>query len=253
MLFKKKKAHDSYENDSLRIIDENTPFAVKEAFGSFCTNILYLPISDKCKKIAVTSAMPGEGKTYISINLAITLAQNLVGKKVLLVDMDIRCPSVSKLFRKIDENLCAKTGLSEYLVGLEEEPNIVESHIPGLSVLFAGGASSNPAGLINSDKMTEFIKSLEDVYDYVIIDTPPINVVSDASLLVGRVNGYVLATRAEYSTTTALANAKASLSGVGAHVLGVVLTGYNPKAASNYGRYHKSYYNYNYNYKDEDR
>ena len=98
MLFKKKKVHDSYEVDMLKIIDETTPFAIKEAFGSFCTNVLYLPIANKCKKIAITSSMPGEGKTYISINLAITLAQNLVGKNVLLVDMDVRSPSVSKLF-----------------------------------------------------------------------------------------------------------------------------------------------------------
>jgi len=229
MLFKKKKVHDSYENDILKIIDENTPFAIKEAFGTFCTNILYLPISDKCKKIAVTSSVPGEGKTYISINLAITLAQTLVGKKILLVDMDVRSPSISKLFTKYDKNLYGKTGLSEYLVGLDENPNIVESDIPGLSVLFAGGSSSNPAGLINSDKMTEFLNSLNELYDYVIIDTPPVNVVSDATLLVGRINGYVLATRADFSTTNALDNAEATLTSVGAHILGVVLTGYNPK------------------------
>lgn len=250
MLFKKKKAHDSYENDSLRIIDENTPFAVKEAFGTFCTNILYLPIADKCKKIAVTSSVPGEGKSYISINLAIVLSQNLVGKKILLVDMDIRSPSVSKLFKKYDRKISSNTGLSEYLVGLDKEPNIIPSDIPGLSVLFSGGTSSNPAGLINSDKMTEFLKSLEDTYDYVIIDTPPINVVSDATLLVGRINGYILATRADFSTTNSLANAEATLSNVGAPILGVVLTGYDPKSSNKYGYYDKNYGNY---YGEKDR
>ena len=249
MLFKKKKVHDSYEIDMLKIIDETTPFAVKEAFGSFCTNILYLPISDRCKKIAVTSSLPGEGKTYISINLAITLAQNLVGRNILLIDMDVRSPSVSKLFTKYCDKT-SSTGLSEYLVGLDEKPNIIKSDIPGLSVLFAGGSSSNPAGLINSDKMTEFIKSCEDVYDYIIIDTPPVNVVSDATLLVGRINGYVLASRADFSTTNAIANAESTLNSVGAQILGVVLTGYNPKSSSRYGYYRKNYYSHYYRDKD---
>ena len=242
MLLKKKKVHDSYDVDMLKIINEDTPFAIKEAFGTFCTNILYLPIADKCKKIAVTSSMPGEGKTYISINLAITLAQNLVGKNILLVDMDVRSPSISKLFKKISGNIPSKSGLSEYLVGIDETPNIIQSDIPGLSVLFAGGASSNPAGLINSDKMTDFLKSLDEKYDYVIIDTPPVNLVSDATLLVGRISGYVLATRADFSTTNSLSSAETTLGNVGAHILGVVLTGYNPKSAKGYGYYNQTYY-----------
>lgn len=241
-MLKRTKVHDSYEVDMLKIINDETPFAIKEAFGTFCTNILYLPITDKCKKIAVTSSVPGEGKTYISINLAITLAGNLVGKNILLVDMDIRSPSVSKLFKKYNEGISTKNGLSEYLVGIDEKTNIIKSDIPGLSVLFAGGSSSHPGGLINSERMTEFLKSLEDKYDYVIIDTPPVNLVSDATLLVGRINGYVIATRADFSTTNHLANAEATLAGVGANILGVVLTGYNPKSTKKYGYYHKDYY-----------
>ena len=98
--------------------------------------------------------------------------------------------------------------------------------------------------------MTEFLKSLEDTYDYVIIDTPPINVVSDATLLVGRINGYILATRADFSTTNSLANAEATLSNVGAPILGVVLTGYDPKSSNKYGYYDKNYGNY---YGEKDR
>ena len=250
MLFKKKKVHDSYEISAQRIIDENTPFAIKEAFGTFCTNILYLPINDKCKKIAITSSLPGEGKTYIAINLAITLAQNLVGKKILLIDMDVRSPSISKLFKRYDQNISNKNGLSEHLVGLDEEPNIIDSEIPGLSVLFAGGASSNPAGLINSDKMTSFLLSLDESYDYVIIDTPPVNIVSDATLLVGRISGYVLASRADFSTTNTLANAEKTLENVGAHILGIALTGHNPKSNKKYGYYNRGYYSSYYGEKE---
>ena len=239
MLFKKQKVHDSKAVDSLRIINEQTPFAIKEAFSSLSTNVIYLPIVDKCKKIAITSGVPGEGKSYISTNLAITLAQNFDNKKILLIDMDMRSPSIAKLFKNFPESYDSKIGLSEYLIGLSEEPNIVETNIRGLSVLFAGGESSNPAGLINSDKMTDLLKSCEAKFDYIIIDTPPINIVSDATLLVGRINGYILSTRADYSNVNALSTAEKTLNSVGAQLFGVVLMGVNPKGGMGYGRYGK--------------
>ena len=242
MMFKRKRAHDNSSADALRVINDSTPFAVKEAFNSLATNVIYLPITDKCKKIAITSSVSGEGKTYVSINLSIVLAKNLTDKKVLLIDMDIRSPRISNLFKKIDGSNSSSVGLSEYLIGISEKPNIIATDIPGLSVLFAGGESSNPAGLINSQKMTDFLKQCEEEYDYIIIDTPPVNLVSDATLLNDRVNGYILAARSEYSTTKSLASAEALLNSVGAHIFGVVLTAYNPKKGSRYG------YNYDYKY-----
>ena len=248
MLFKKQKVHDSKAVDSLRIINDHTPFAVKEAFSALGTNVIYLPIVDKCKKIAITSGVPGEGKSYVSINLSITLAQNFDNKKILLIDMDMRSPSIAKLFENFPEEYDSKTGLSEYLIGLTDTPNIVETNIRGLSVLFAGGESTNPAGLINSDKMTNLIKSCEEKFDYIIIDTPPINIVSDATLLVGRINGYILSTRADYSNINTLSVAEKTLNSVGAHLFGVVLMGVNPKGSRGYGRYGKydSYGKYGY-------
>ncbi len=239
MLFKKQKVHDSKAVDSLRIINDHTPFAVKEAFSALGTNVIYLPIVDKCKKIAVTSGMPGEGKSYVSINLAITLAHNFDNKKILLIDMDMRSPSIAKLFNNFPEAYDSKIGLSEYLIGHMDSPNIIETNIRGLSVLFAGGEISNPAGLINSDKMTNLIKSCEEKFDYIIIDTPPINIVSDATLLVGRINGYILSTRADYSNINVLAAAEKTLSSVGGQLFGVVLMGVNPKGSGRYGKYGK--------------
>ena len=171
--------------------------------------------------------------------MAITLAQNFDNKKILLIDMDMRSPSVAKLFKNYPEAYDSKIGLSEYLIGLSEKPNIVETNIRGLSVLFAGGESSNPAGLINSDKMTNLIKSCEEKFDYIIIDTHPINLVSDATLLVGRINGYILSTRAGFSNINTLSAAEKTLNSVGAHLFGVVLMGVNPKGGSRYGRYGK--------------
>ena len=246
-MFKKKKAHGKKAVDMQKIIDDNTAFAVKEAFNSLCSNVLYLPISDPCKKIVITSSIPGEGKSYISINLAITLAYNLLNKKILLIDMDMRSPSVSKLFNRFnDDEYNAKVGLSDYLVGLTETPNIITTDVPGLSVLFSGNEIASPAGLICSEKMTQLLAECEKEYDYILIDTPPVSVVSDASLLVGRVNGYILSVRSEYSSLNSLASAERILEAVNAPILGVVLTAYNPKKSTAYNNYNSKKYYYGY-------
>ena len=130
-----KKAHSNDKIDELRLIDESTPFAITEAFRALYTKIMYLPIEDKCRKIALTSAFSGEGKTYISINLAITLAKSSENKRVLLVDADMRKPRVARILSKYCEDYTV-SGLSEYLAGIDEKPNIVTTDIPNLSILF---------------------------------------------------------------------------------------------------------------------
>ena len=243
MLFKKKQTNDTL--DAKKLINPNTPFAIREAFSTLCTNVIYLPIEDKCKKIAVTSSVSSEGKTYISINLAITLANNLDNKKILLIDMDMRNPSVTRLLNMSEIATAGDgAGLSEYLAGICKELPISSTNVENLSVIFAGAEASNPAGLINSAKMVELFEKCEAEYDYIIIDTPPVNVVSDATLLVNRVNGYLIATRADYSNVNALGNVLETLNKLGAEVFGVVLSDVNPKKSSAYGRYHK-YGSYN--------
>lgn len=244
-LIKQKNAHSSDSSDMLRILDDSTPFAVKEAFRTLYTNVLYLPIEDKCKKIAVTSAFSGEGKTYVSINLAITLAQNSDNRKVLLVDMDMRKPRVARLLKGLVPAVKKDDGLSEFLAGIVKEPTIYDSRIPNLSILFSGAESANPAGLINSSKMAELIKMCEENYDYIIFDTPPVNIVSDAVLLVNHINGYIITTRADYSNINDLSDAIDSIEAVEGTIFGIVLSAINPKN-SRYGRYGKygKYKNY---------
>lgn len=228
MIFSKKRYLDSNIADNMNIIDDNTPFAVREAFSTLCTNIMYLPISDKCKKIAITSANAHEGKTYTSVNLAISLSHNFVDKKILLIDMDIRKSSVSKHFKHLEDISVAKTGLSEYLLGFSDKPNVVQTTIPGLSVLFAGERCTAPQELITSQKMSDLIKSLEAEYDIILIDTPPL-IVSDARLISNLVNGYLISTRANYSTLNSIANTEEELKKVGARIFGIVLNEYKPK------------------------
>lgn len=239
-----KKAHSNDKVDELRLIDDSTPFAITEAFRALYSKITYLPIDDKCRKIALTSAFSGEGKTYISINLAITLAKSSENKKVLLVDADMRKPRVARILSKYCDDP-AISGLSEYLAGIDETPNIVETDIPNLSILYSGKESSNPIGLINSKRMAEFLENCSESYDYIILDTPPVTVVSDAVLLSDKVNGYVMAARADYSNVNALSEAIETVKNVGGEVFGVVLSSVNPKKSkSKYGykSYNNSYY-----------
>ncbi|MBQ8690165.1 MAG: CpsD/CapB family tyrosine-protein kinase [Clostridia bacterium] len=245
MLFKKTKAHSNDKIDELRLIDDDTPFAINEAFRALYTKVLYLPIEDKCRKIALTSAFSGEGKTYISINLAITLAKNSENKKILLIDADMRKPRVARILSKYFGDKAEEGGLSEYLAGIHDEPNIISTDIPNFSILFSGKESANPIGLINSKKMDELLNKCSEQYDYIILDTPPVTVVSDAVLLADRINGYIMAARADYSNINSLSDAVSIVQNVGGEVFGVVLSSVNPKNAR--GSYtYKTYKNSGY-------
>lgn len=241
---KKKQAHDTAANDRLRIINDATPFAVREAYRSLCTNVLYLPVEDKCKKICVTSAFSGEGKTSVSINFALTLAQHSDEQRILLIDCDLRKSRISHIFPGIDIDT---TGLSEYLLGIDEVPNIKKFEGSSLSILPSGGESLNPAGLLNSKKMRSLIKELENEYNYIILDSPPVNVVSDAVILNDIINGYLLVVRADYSDVNSLSEAVDSLNAIGAEIFGIVLDSYNLKSKRGYKKIAHHYGNYQYN------
>ena len=243
MFMKNKKAHSNDKIDELRLIDDNTPFSINEAFGALYTKVLYLPIEDKCRKIALTSAFSGEGKTYLSINLSITLAKNSATKRVLLIDCDMRKPRVARILSRYHNEKAENGGLSEYLAGIHDEPNIVETDIPNFSILFSGAESANPIGLINSKKMSELLEKCSEKFDYIILDTPPVTVVSDAILLADKINGYIMAARADYSNINSLSEAVQIVRNVGGDVLGVVLSSVNPKNA---GGAYKTYKNSGY-------
>ncbi len=229
MLSKRKVPHSLVTEDMERVLNKKTPFAISESFRMLYTNILYLPISDKCRKIAITSPVSGEGKTYISVNLSITLANNS-DNKVLLIDMDMRVPRVKKLIQSRVANAEKSSGLSEYLAGIDSTVNILKTDIDNLDVLFSGKENTTPIALINSPKFSALMDELKDKYDYIIIDTPPVNIVTDALLVLDKVNGYILSSRANYSNINALNTAIESIRGVGGDIFGVVLTDANSKS-----------------------
>ena len=150
----KKKAKNNVEES--HIVNSKTPFAIREAYKTLFTNVRYLNIADKCKKIVVTSAFPGEGKTTLSCNLALTLAQNLEDKRVLLIDSDMRRPRVC-----FNLGIATDThGLSEYLAGIDNDPHFEYSSDGKLVVLPAGGSNVNPTKLISSERMHKLLLQL---------------------------------------------------------------------------------------------
>jgi len=241
MFKKKNSSHSDVVLDTHRIIAEDTPFAIREAYRSLYTNIIYLPIESKCKKLVLTSAFPGEGKTSVSINLAYTIASSNPEVKILLVDSDMRSPRVTALLNIESKGL---HGLSEFLAGIDEKPNIIPSIYPNLSILPSGAENVNAPGLISSSKMLSLIKLCDESYDYVIFDTPPINVVPDALLLSDHTDGYILIARADYSDVNSMSEAVSSLERVNANILGIVLCSLNTKRTKKYGRYSKHYSSY---------
>lgn len=228
-IFNKNKFRDDF--DDPRLVDEDTPFAIREAYKALYTNVRYLNIDSKCRKIVVTSAVSGEGKTTLSINLAITLAQNLEDKRVLLIDADMRRPRVAASL-----GIDPKThGLSEYLAGIDGDPSFEYVAEHKLMVLTAGGPNVNPTKLIGSEKMRQLLTACEEEFDYVIIDTPPVTVVTDAVLFNSNVNGYIIATRSEYSNINRISECISSLEQVGAEIYGIVLSDIRMK--KNNGKY----------------
>ena len=231
-----KHSHSDLALDARRIINDETPFAVREAYRALYTNIMYMPVDGKCKKLVFTSAYPGEGKTSVSINLAYTIATTSPNAKIVLIDADMRSPRVAKL---LDMDVRGVHGLSEYLADIDSTPNFSESKYPNLSILTSGAESANTPALISSSRVGELIKYCEENYDYVIIDTPPINVVTDAALLTDYVDGYIMVTRADYSDINSVSEAVSVLQKVDAKVLGFVLCSLDTKKLQRYGRYGK--------------
>lgn len=226
------------------LLNEETPSQVNEAYKNVRTNLQYALHPINGKVMLVSSALPGEGKSTTSSNLAVTFAQN---SKVLLIDADMRKPVMHKIF-----GLDNSHGLSLFLGGFEPLAKSVNRDVfPGLDVMTAGTIPPNPSELLGSKNMTVFLNKVQEHYDYVIIDTPPINVVTDAVVLSKKVSGVVLVARQNSTTIKILRQTVDALKTVRVRVLGVVLTGVKEKYKpfSRYSGGYSYYSNRKYSYK----
>lgn len=210
------------------ILSESSPFAVKEAYKALRTNINFsLPDTDS-KVIGFTSSDRSEGKSSTAVNTAISLAQ--IGKRVILVDCDMRRPSVaSKLGVK------GRPGLSDLLVGAASLTDCMrKTGEPTLDVMVAGSIPPDPTGLLESKQIGALIEKMRDHYDYVVIDLPPINTVTDAAILAKHIDGFLLVVR-HNSTEFRQVEEMLKLMGLAdAKILGFV---YNDAPISDKGNY----------------
>ena len=194
-------------------------FASIEAYNLLRTNLTFsMPDSLSGKVVGVTSPCPEDGKSTTSINLSYVLAE--AGNKVLLVDADMRRPSLAK-----SVDLPMIPGLSNYLV--ENVENAVHTGVfhENLSIMLSGEIPPNPSELIGSERMKHFVEELREKYDYVVFDLPPVNAVSDPLIMSKNIDGMILVVRHRHTRHGDVSEAVRQLDLVGAKLLGFVYNG----------------------------
>ena len=245
----KKKPH-TYEEEIANIINDNSKFNIKEAYKTTRTNIMFALNSDSgCKRIIITSSIPGEGKSLTSINTAITFA--MADTKVLIIDCDLRKPKLHR-YLGVDN----KKGLSNVLGGFDKLSDCLKkSEEHNIDFITAGHTPPNPIELLSSEKMEKILDELSESYDYIFLDTPPVNVVADTSSIAKLSDGILFVVRHKFTTQDMVYKAISALEFANAKVLGFVLndvdlSSYSYTSKVGYGNYkYKNYYQYsNYYY-----
>ncbi|WHY72000.1 CpsD/CapB family tyrosine-protein kinase [Fictibacillus enclensis] len=200
------------------LITHNNPKSpISEQYRTIRTNIQFSSIDTHYQSIMVTSSSPGEGKSTTVANLAVVLAQQ--GKSVLLIDGDLRKPTVHYTFKV--SNIQGITNVLTRQISLEDAA--LQTSVEDLSVLPSGPVPPNPSELLNSKSMEMLVEEAKSKYDYVLFDTPPVLAVTDAQVLANRCDGVVLVTSSGKTEKEAAIKAKELLDNANAKILGVVL------------------------------
>ena len=221
------------EIDLITEKDKKSP--VSEAYRSIRTSIQFAGAGKQLKLISFTSATPGEGKSTTISNMAIAMAQD--NKKVLLIDCDLRKPIQHKKFG------LQNRGLTNFIATETPLDELIQSEVfSNLDVLPSGPIPPNPSELLGSEKMAELLQTVAERYDYVLLDMPPVLVVTDATVLSARVDGIVFVVASGAVTPEEVKQSKQRLLQSGANVLGVILNKMESKHGSGYGYYYYYYY-----------
>lgn len=224
-------------------ISSDLKFRIEEAYKSIRANIMFSVVKKGCKIIVVSSSLPNEGKTTTTVNLAASISQ--ADQRVLLIDGDLRKPKIHQYF-----SVSSAPGLTDYLSDVASARHKMDifgiihpTKYENLSVITSGTIPPNPAELLGSDFMRDFLNGISKDFDYIIIDTPPLNVVSDALPLIRESDGIVLVVRDNQTTHPELQKALSSLEFIDAKILGFVVNFVESKAGKGNG---SSYDSYNY-------
>lgn len=198
------------------IVDKLPKSITAESYRSLRTNIQYSSIDKQVKTLVVTSSNAGEGKSTVSGNLAYTFFQN--GKRVLIIDCDLRKPSLHRKF-----NVSNEEGLTDVLVGTSKLNNVMKKIDDNLYLLTTGTLPPNPAEIIGSNTMENFLEQCKINFDYIILDTPPILPVTDSKLLAIKADATVVVVRSEISKSKHVSQAFKELEKVNANIIGTIL------------------------------
>lgn len=248
-LINSKKASKEKSGDKPKdVLNSNSKFAIVEGYKIARTNLVFSLTAQNSNCVAITSWSKGEGKSTATVNLAISFAK--MGKKVLLLDVDLRRPNLHNLLKLKNES-----GVSDVIGRFGEfETAVHREVIANLDVLTSGAIPPNPSELLASPYFADLVNKAKEEYDYVIMDTPPLGVVADTLLLKDFVGGFVLVVREKFTSHGDIERALQSIKLAESKVLGFLKVGCDMRSKG-YGyrkykyryRYYKNY-NYGYNY-----
>lgn len=240
-----KRNHQNHRNpksDTKYILSDKSPWAVQEAYKAIRTNLLFLLTKEDCKVIGVTSAMPGDGKSINAINLAISFGQ--IGKKTLLIDCDLRRPTIASKLR-----IRGVPGLSDVLIGQGKIVECIHHMVDfRVDVLPSGTIPPDSTWLLQSDRLEVLMKELKKVYEYIIIDLPPVMTVTDALIMSKYCSGYIIVVRHNETDVRAVGKALNQLRLADARVIGFISNAV-PEGSGDYYYKYKNKYKY---YEDND-
>jgi len=206
--------HGSLSDTLVTVVDPTAP--ASEAYRMMRTNLFYASVDNPPKVVALTSAGPGEGKSTTAANLGVTLSE--AGKNTLVVDCDLRKPMLHHYFET--RNM---TGLVDILTTERRPQEVWHEPMLKLRLITAGPPPLNPAELLSSRRFAEFLKQVRGQFDYVLVDTPPVTMVTDSAVVGALADGVLLVLDAQGTRKNSLRRAMRDLEGVGARVLGTIL------------------------------
>jgi receptor protein-tyrosine kinase len=200
-----------------------------EAFRTLRTNLIYALVDQPPEVIVVTSANPQEGKSTVCANLGVVLAQ--ADRKTLILDCDLRRPSLHEIF-----GLRNVRGLVDVVAGGNEPGRVWREPLANLKLITSGSIPPNPTELLGSKRFSEFLSGIRREFDYVLLDAPPVGLVSDPSILASQGDGVLLVLDAQKTRKAALRQSRRSLEAVGAKVFGTVMSNVGGSTAGYYGK-----------------
>lgn len=222
----KRKVNKKVSEKDGKILSEQSTFDIVESYKELRTNVMFSISGEAGKVIALTSGSASEGKSTNVVNLSISFAET--GAKVIIIDCDLRRPNVERLL-----GVNKSEGLTNYLVNnITLDNAILKSVYNNLDVITAGTIPPNPSELLLSKKMSDLIEELRKSYDYIFLDTPPVNVVTDASLLSKFTDGYIVVVKQGYAEKSILAETIKKLNFIDTKILGIIFNNVNQSKRS---------------------